>query len=310
MTDRRDGRVTDEPTVGVVGVGAMGGPIAERIADGFETVAFDLDAERLEAVAGVDAADGPLDLARRSDLVFLSLPSSEAVEAATLGGDGVLAGLSEGDVLVDTGTTHPEMSESVADACEERGVEFLDVPVSGGPRNAKTGELAAMAGGDADVLELIEPVFESFCETVYHVGECGTGLAMKLANNYMLAVNSAIVCEALVVARRAGIDDETFLEIASDSSGDSYALRRNVGRFVVPGEYAHPDADLSILKKDVTFAEELGRDLDAPLPVGGATSSIFRMATDRGLEEYDFAALLALYDPDEDLDPDEGADPA
>jgi 3-hydroxyisobutyrate dehydrogenase-like beta-hydroxyacid dehydrogenase len=303
MTDRRDGGVTNEPTVGVVGVGTMGGPIAERIADGFETVAFDLDAERLEAVAGVDAADGPLDLARRSDLVFLSLPSSEAVEAATLDGDGVLAGLSEGDVLVDTGTTHPETSESIADACEERGVEFLDVPVSGGPRSAATGELAAMAGGDADVLELIEPVFESFCETVYHVGERGTGIAMKLANNYMLAVNSAIVCEALVVARRAGIDDETFLEIASDSSGDSYALRRNVGRFVVPGEYADPDADLSILQKDVTLAEDLGRDLGAPLPVGGATSSIFRMATDRGLDEYDFAALLALYDPDEDVDP-------
>jgi 3-hydroxyisobutyrate dehydrogenase-like beta-hydroxyacid dehydrogenase len=292
------------PTVGVVGVGTMGAPIAERIADDFDTVAVDLDPERLESVAdaGVAAADDPRDLARRSDIVFLSLPSSKAVEAVTLGDDGVLAGLSTGDVLVDTGTTHPETSETIADACDERGVEFLDIPVSGGPRNAKTGELAAMAGGDAAVLELITPVLECFSETIYHVGGRGTGIAMKLANNYMLAVNSAVVCEALVMARRAGIDDETFLEVASNSSGDSYALRRNVGQFVIPGAYDDPDADLPILTKDVTLAEELGRDLGVPLLVGGETSSVYRLAEDRGLGEYDFAALLALYDPDEDVD--------
>ena len=308
MTDSQNSHSTDEtfenePTVGVVGVGTMGAPIAERIASAFETVAFDLDTERLESVAhaGVVATDDPSDLARRSDVVLLSLPSSEAVEAATLGDGGVLAGLDEHDVLVDTGTTHPETSEAIAAACDEHGVEFLDVPISGGPRNAETGELAAMAGGDADVLELIAPVLEAFSDTIHHVGERGAGIAMKLANNYMLAVNSAVVCEALVMARRAGIDDETFLEVASNSSGDSYALRRNVGQFVIPGAYDDPDADLPILTKDVTFAEDLGRDLDVPLLVGGETSSVYRLAEDRGLDEYDFAALLALYDPDEDV---------
>jgi len=308
MTDSPDSRATgdtfaSDPTVGVVGVGTMGAPIAERIAAAFETVAFDLDPNRLESVAdaGVAAADSLSDLAGRSDLVFLSLPSSEAVEAATLGDDGVLAGLSAGDVLVDTGTTHPETSETVAAACDEGGVEFLDVPVSGGPRNAETGDLTAMAGGDAAVLELITPVLECFSETISHVGECGTGLAMKLANNYMLAVNSAVVCEALLVARRAGIDDETFLEVASNASGDSYALRRNVGQFVIPDAYDDPDAALPIVTKDVTLAEDLGRDLGVPLLVGGETSSVYRLAEDYGLDEYDVAALLALYDPAEDV---------
>lgn len=294
--------IRNEPTVGIVGVGTIGGPIARQIARSFDTVAFDIDAERLESVAeaGVKAAADLSELGRRSDVVFLSLPSSDAVEAATLGEDGVLAGLSESDVLIDTGTIDPETTESVAAACGDRGVGFLDIPVSGGPRNAAKGSLTAMAGGDADLLEAVTPVLESFSETIYHVGERGTGIAMKLANNYMLAANSTIVFEALVMARRAGIDDETFFDVASNASGDSYALRRNVERFVLPGEY-DSEADISIVKKDAMLAERFGRDLGVPLLVGGSTSSIYRLAEDRGLAARDLAALLALYDPDEDV---------
>ncbi len=293
-----------QPTVGVIGVGTMGDPIARRIADAFEVVAFDIDADRLEAIAdaGVGPADSARDLGRRSDVVLLSLPSSDAVEAAVFGGDGVLSGLSEHDVLVDTGTVDPETTESVATAAREVGVEFLDIPVSGGPRNATTGELTAMAGGDGDVLELIQPVIECFSDTIYHVGDVGSGIAMKLANNYMLAVNSAVVCESLAMARRAGIDDEAFFRVASNASGDSYALRRNLGGFVLPGEY-DAEAAVSILRKDVFLAEGLGRELGVPLLAGGETSSIYRLAEDRGLADRDFAALLALYDPDEDVVP-------
>lgn len=296
------GTFDGEPTVGVVGVGTIGDPIARRIAQSFETVAFDLDAERLESVVevGIEPVSGPHEVGQRSDIVLLSLPSSDAVEAATLGDEGVLDGLSEHDVLIDTGTVDPETTESVAAACDERGVEFLDIPVSGGPRNAAKGALTAMAGGDADVLELVTPVLECFSETVSHVGERGTGIAMKLSNNYLLAVNSAAVCEALVMARRAGIDDETFFDVASNASGDSYALRRNVERFVLPGEY-DSEAGISIVRKDAMLAERFGRDLGVPLLVGGSTSSIYRLAEDRGLAARDLAALLALYDPAEDV---------
>jgi len=298
------------PTVGVVGVGAIGDPIARRIAGSFETVAFDIDDERLAAIAeaGVEAASGTAELGRRSDIVLLSLPAGDAVEAAVLGAEGVLAELSEHDVLVDTSTIDPETTETVAAACEERGVEFLDSPVSGGPRNAKKGALTAMVGGDEAILDVVRPVIESFSETIYHVGERGTGIAMKLANNYMLAVNSAVVCEALLVARRAGIDDETFFAVASRASGDSYALRRNVEGFVLPGEY-DSEADLSIVHKDVSLAERFAHDLDVPLLAGGATSSIYQLAEDRGLSDRDFAALLALYDRSEDVGATEGTQP-
>ncbi len=291
-----------EPTVGVVGVGTIGGPIAERIAGAFETVAFDLDADALESVseAGVHAASDLREVGRRSDIVLLSLPSSAAVEAATLDEDGVLDTLSPNDVLVDTSTIDPETTERVATVCEERNVEFLDVPVSGGPRNVTKGTLTAMAGGDGDVLELVRPVFETFCDTIYRVGDRGTGIAMKLSNNYLLAVNSAAVCESLVMARRAGIDDETFFDVASSASGDSYALRRNVEGFVLPDEY-DSEADISIVRKDAMLAERFGRDLGVPLLIGGTASSIYRLAEDRGLASRDLAALLALYDPDEDV---------
>ncbi|WP_436348550.1 NAD(P)-dependent oxidoreductase [Natronorubrum sp. FCH18a] len=299
-----DSRVTpEETTVGVIGVGNMGGPIARQIAAVFETVAFDLDDDRLAAVAadGVEPVDGPREVGDRADVVLLSLPSIEAVEAVALEEDGVLAGLSAGDVLVDSSTIDPDVTDAVASVCDDRRVAFLDAPVSGGSRNAARGALTTMVGGDADTVDRIGPVLECYSDTITRVGGRGTGIAMKLTNNYMLGVNTAAVCEALTMARNAGIDDETFFDVASSASGDSYALRRNLEGFVLPGDY-EPEGDLSILRKDVTLAEGLGRSLDVPMPIGGATSSIYRLAEDRGLADRDLAALIGLYDTTEGVD--------
>lgn len=292
----------DSTTVGVIGVGNMGEPMLRQIAASFEAIAFDRNDDRLASVAadGITAAASPSEVGDRSDIVLLSLPSSEAVEAVALGEDNVLIGLSTDDVLVDTSTIDPDVTKTVASACDDRDVTFLDAPVSGGPRKAVRGELTTMVGGDDDDIRRLTPIFESYSDTIYHVGDRGAGIAMKLTNNYMFAVNSAVVCEALAMARSAGIDDETFFDVASNASGDSYSLRRNLEGFVLPDDYGS-EANLSIVRKDVTLAEELGRSLNVPMPVGGATSSVYKMAEDRGLATRDLAALIAMYDTTEDV---------
>lgn len=293
----------EEPTVGVIGIGNMGTSIARQVADSFEVVAYDRDPDQVAPLEGpIAVARTRREVAERTDIVLLSLPSSDAVESVVLGEGGVLDGLSPGTVLVDTSTIDPAVTRTVSSACDSRRVTFLDAPVSGGPRNAVDGALTTMVGGEEAAVDRLRPVFSCYCDTVVHVGERGAGIAMKLANNYMFGVQTAAVCEALTMARRAGIDDETFFEVASSASGDSYALRRNLEGFVLPGEY-EPEGSLSILGKDVRLAEQFGRANDVPLPVGGTTSSIFRLAETRGWGGRDLAALLALYDDTEPIDP-------
>ncbi len=292
----------EEPTVGVIGIGNMGTPIVRQVANSFEVVAYDRDPGRVVPLERtITVAKTHREVAELADIVLLSLPSGDAVESVVLGAEGVLSGLSPGNVLVDTSTIDPDVIHTVASACDSRAVNFLDAPVSGGPRNAVASALTTIVGGEEATVDRLRPVFSCYCDTVVHVGETGAGIAMKLANNYMFGVQTAAVCEALTMARRAGVDDETFFEVASNASGDSYALRRNLEGFVLAGEY-EPEASLSILGKDVRLAEQFGRDNDVPLPVGGTTSSIFRLAETRGWGDRDLAALLALYDETEPID--------
>lgn len=283
-------------TVGVIGLGNIGGRVADVLLEDFDVVAFDIDDARLQALAdqGGTVVDSAREVGERAAVVLLSLPSDDAMEVTVFGDTAVLEGMDDGDVLVDTSTISPMLSSRVAEACEAAGVGFLDAPVSGGARNAAKGTLTVFVGGPEATLDSARPVIDIIAETVHHVGPTGTGITLKVVNNYMFGLNQAVLAEGLTMARAAGIDDETFAETIADASGASYALDRNMDRFVLPGEY-DSEFTLSLMKKDVKLAEQFAAANDVSLLVGGA-SGVYRLGEVLGHGDLDSAAILKLYE--------------
>lgn len=283
-------------TVGVVGLGNIGGPMAEVLLDDYDVVAYDIDPARRKAVAdrGASPAESAKEVGAMADVVLLSLPSNDALEAAALGDEGVVAGLSAGDVLVDTSTVSPSTSGRVADACDAGDVGFLDAPVSGGARNAETGSLTILVGGSEDALTSVRSVLETVSETIHHVGPTGTGVTLKVINNYLFGVHQVALAEGLSMARAAGVPDDVFAETVSDSSGASYALDRNMERFVIPGDY-DSEFTLSLMRKDVQLAEAFAADNDVPLLLGGV-SGFYRLGEAFGNGDLDSSAIVKLYE--------------
>lgn len=283
-------------TVGVVGLGNIGGRVARVLLDDFEVVVYDIDPERIESLAdaGAVAADSGAAVGRRASVVLLSLPSDEALEAATIGDGGVVEGVDAGDVLVDTSTVSPMASERVADAVASAGADFLDAPVSGGARNAETGDLTVLVGGDEGVLDRVRPVLDAVARTVHYVGPSGTGVTLKVINNYLFALNQVVLAEGVALARAAGIDDETFTETVADSSGASYALDRNMARFVIPDEF-ESEFTLDLMSKDVRLAEKFALDNDVPLFLKGG-SELYEAASAMGYGDLDSSAVIKLYE--------------
>lgn len=283
-------------TVGVVGLGAMGGRMARALLESFPVVVHDVDPDRRGALAaaGATAVDSPREVAERADVVLLSLPDDEALGAVVDGPDGLAAGLDPGDVVVDTSTVSPAASEAAATTCAERDADFLDAPVSGGARNAETGDLTVLVGGEAATLDRVREVLDAVAAEVHHVGPQGAGATLKVVNNYLFACNQLVLAEGLTMARAMGIPDETFVETVSASSGGSYALERNMERFVLPGEY-DSEFTLSLMRKDAALAERLAAENDVPLLVGGV-SDLYRLGERLGYGDLDSSAVLKLYE--------------
>jgi 3-hydroxyisobutyrate dehydrogenase-like beta-hydroxyacid dehydrogenase len=196
------------PTVGLVGLGHMGGNMAARLhSAGHEVYGNEREREHARALeeAGLRWRDTPREVAEAAEIVLTSLPDDEALESAASGPDGILAGLEAGKVWVDVSTVSPRVSRELAERAAERGAAMLDAPVSGSVPQVQSGTLTIMVGGDGDAYRRAEPVLREL-GTPTHVGENGQGLALKLAINISLAVQMLAYSEGLLLATRFGVD--------------------------------------------------------------------------------------------------------
>ena len=216
------------PTAGVVGLGAMGRPAAEYLAASpFETSAYDLDAAALEAIAkkGATATSSLRELAERSTVIFVFVPSDDDVRTVCLGDDGLLSGAQPGSVLAICSSALPETCEAVAAAGREKGVDVLDAALTGGVRGAEAGQINLLVGGDEAVLDRIRPLLEPWCGSVHHLGGLGAGQVGKTVNNLVHWAQISAINEALRFGQRLGVAPSKLREALKDGPTDSRTLR-------------------------------------------------------------------------------------
>jgi 3-hydroxyisobutyrate dehydrogenase len=265
-------------TVGVIGLGNMGGRMARRLVDaGWEVVGHDPVAGRVEDV-GAEAVGSPAELARRAATVLLSLPDSTVVEPVVRD---LLTGAAPGTTVVDLSTASPESTVALAAEAATRDVTYLDAGISGGAAAAEKGTLTIMAGGDAAALDAIRPVLAPLAATVHHLGPVGAGHTAKLLNNFLNAVTLAATAEVMVAGQRAGLDLRTLLAAINGGSGQSFASSNRFPR-IVEGDYLEGGLTSRLMTKDVTLYTELLARLGVPsLNAAGPVAS-FGMAAHLG----------------------------
>ena len=265
-------------TVGVVGLGNMGGRIARRLVDGGEdVVGFDLDAARA-ADAGARAAASLSEVARAADVVLLSLPDSPAIEAVVAA---IERDLRESQVVVDLSTAAPASTIAIHERLAARGVAYVDAGISGGAAGAQAGTLTIMAGGEDEALDAVRPVLAHFAATVHHMGASGSGHVAKLINNFLNAVSLAATAEAMVAGRKAGLDLRQLLEVINASSGVNFATLNRFPR-IVEGDYLEGGLTSDLMAKDVMLYLDLARELGVTSLNGPPCLAAFHLAAALG----------------------------
>jgi len=297
--------------VGFIGVGAMGRPMAANlIKKGFTVTAYDASAEALAAIVTLGAAQAgsSADAARVSDIVITILPSSANVVAAYLGEGGVLEGAAAGRLCVDMSTIDPATSRLVAATASQRGIRFIDAPVSGGVPRAEDGTLAIMVGGDGTDVEEAHPVLAAMGANIIHVGPVGSGEVAKLCNNLIAGVAAVAVSEAFRIAEGFGVDPKVLTDVIAKSSGNTFVMEHMhpvpalVATAPATREYA-PGFTTDLMAKDLGLAVNAARELRVPVVVAPAAQQVLRLASSHGYGRKDFSSVYAFLRPSSDQAP-------
>lgn len=279
--------------VGVVGLGSMGKPIARRLMQSGFTVGVanrSPGAVRELAADGALAAASPRELATACDVVITMVPDGPDVRGVTLGADGLFAGLRAGATAIDMSTIAPAVARELAAEAMQRGIAFLDAPVSGGPEGARVGSLSIMVGGDADALARVEPVLRALGTTIAHCGPSGSGQVAKACNQLVVGLNIAALAEAFVLAERAGVDLHLLAQILGGGLANSRILELR-GAAMADGDFA-PRGKAAYQKKDLGIVLELARELRLGLPVTALVDQLYTALIAHGGGDLDHTALL------------------
>jgi 3-hydroxyisobutyrate dehydrogenase len=279
--------------VAFLGLGIMGSRMAANLCGaGFEVHAWNRTrarAEELAAEHGAVVADTPSAAAAAAGIAITMVVDSPEVEAVLFGADGAAEGLSEGGLAIDMSTIAPSASRAIGERLGERGVAFLDAPVTGSKPKAADGTLTIMVGGDAAEYERAKPLFEAMGKLVLHVGPQGHGSMVKLINNTVAAVNTAAVAEGIAVGRHAGLDLGKLVEVIGAGSGASAMLDLKAGP-IIEHNY-EPLFKLGHMLKDVRHCLAEAEALGVDMRVAGAAEGLYAEADDAGHYDDDFAAV-------------------
>jgi 3-hydroxyisobutyrate dehydrogenase-like beta-hydroxyacid dehydrogenase len=282
--------------VGLIGLGLMGKPMGMNLLKaGCPLTVWNRTASRADELvaAGAKLAASPRELAANSEFLLSIVSDPAALEEVLWGQNGAMQGLQRRSIYVDSSTVSPTLARKVATACEERGVRFLDAPVTGGDWGAKKGELVFMVGGDAATLSEVEPVLRVLGKKWFHLGPNGAGQTIKLAMNLILALEVDALAEALALVTAAGLQGEKLVEVMQSSMARSGVLDIK-SQNLLKGEYT-PSFPLRLMHKDMRLALELAQQTHVELPATEAAFKTYSTVKEAAKEDLDYSAVMKFW---------------
>ena len=262
--------------LGFIGIGNLGMHLAgSLLRAGYPLTIFDLNKAAATALlaAGARWAESPAEVAKASDTVFTCLPSSKAVSTVVSAANGVLAGLAAGGTWIDMSTNDREETIRLAALAAAKGVAALEAPVTGGVHKAAAGDITVLVGGDQKVYEAHLPMLQAMGGEIIHMGPLGSAAVIKVITNMLAFINLVAVGEALMLAKRGGLDLAQSFHAIKASSGNSF-VHETEGQLVLNGSY-NINFTMDLACKDLGFATQLGRDFGVPLEVAGLVEQTF-----------------------------------
>ena len=285
-------------TVGFIGLGNMGAGMANNIQKaGYPMVVFDIReaATRQFLEAGSRLASSPAEVAGLSEVTLTSLPGPKEVEEVALGREGVLEGIKPGSIFVELSTSRPTLIREIEPRFREKGAHVLDAPVSGGKTGAASGNLAVMVGGDREIFDRIKPLLDSFGDKVFYAGSIGAGSVAKLVHNMIGHGIRQAIAEGMTLGVKAGVEPEALWQcVRRGAAGRMSFLHESIAQTVFRGEFEPPSFALSLSRKDISLATELGKEFDVPMPVANLAEQIVIQGINRGWGDRDSSVTFLL----------------
>ncbi|NIZ02207.1 3-hydroxyisobutyrate dehydrogenase [Thalassospira lucentensis] len=290
--------------IGFIGLGNMGGPMAENLLKaGHAVKVFDLSADAVAAAvkAGATKAENVADAARDVSFVVTVLPAGKHVLSVYDGPDGVVANAAAGTILIDSSTIEVDAARKAADLAKAKGLGVVDAPISGGTAGAAAGTLTFMVGGNESDFASVEPILDAMGSNIIHAGDNGAGQAAKICNNMVLGVNMIAVSEAFMLAKRLGLDAQKLFDISSKASGQCWAL---TSYCPVPGPVPTSPANrdyqagfaVDMMLKDLKLAQQASATSGATTPMGALAESLYALYSNGGNGGMDFSAIVKMLD--------------
>lgn len=283
------------PTIGFIGLGIMGKPMARNLLKaGYSLVVHNRSRPAVSELEkeGAKAAGSPQEVAAQTEIVITMLPDSPDVELVIAGDRGVFQGAKPGTLLIDMSTISPVVARRLAAEAEERKLEMLDAPVSGGEAGAISATLSIMIGGSAPAVERAMPIFQALGKNVVHIGEAGAGQVAKAANQVVVGLTIAAVSEALVLAAKAGVDAAKVRQVLLGGFAQSRVLDAH-GQKMLERNFK-PGFRIRLHEKDLSIALATGKEYGVPLLLTAVVDQMMNTMKATGKGELDHAGLVTL----------------
>lgn len=264
--------------IGFIGVGEMGFPMAKRLINAdHKLYVFDMVKEPLLTLqnAGAEIGGSAKEVAEKSEMVIVMVRTTAQAESALSGDRGVLAGAPRGSTILLMSTIDPFVVKKLAGLAKERGVDFLDAPVSGAKQGAEAGTLTVMVGGVEDVFRKCKPIFDVLGKNIFYLGDIGMGESAKLVNNLLLLVNMCAAYEAMALAIKAGVKMDVLFNLIKVSTGNSWVIEHWDMVTSWKDNYK-PGGTLDLVYKDINLTLDLGENLKVPLYLSSLAKQLLR----------------------------------